>query len=102
MKKVAPEDREEKLKTQPVYAEEGFGDAFRSYDKIFMRDNKNLIDAVKSMPQSEEKTAKAKEVIAKANEFIKVKGIEIGSANSLKNEVKRAMGYAVKAGMGQS
>jgi len=105
MKQVAPEDREEKLKTQPVYSEEveeGFGDVFRSYDAIFMRDNKEMIDAVKAMPQSEEKTAKGNEVIAKANEFIKAKGIEVGSANSLKNEVKRAMGYNVKSNITQS
>ena len=64
LNKLAPEDREEKLKTQPTYSEEveeGFGDAFRSYDTIFIRDNKSLIDAVKSMPQSDEKTEKAKE-----------------------------------------
>lgn len=67
-----------------------------------MRDNKEMIDAVKAMPQSDEKNAKATEVIAKANQFIKAKGIEVGSANSLKNEIKRAMGYNVKAGMSQS
>jgi hypothetical protein len=67
-----------------------------------MRDNKDMIEAVKSMPQSEEKIIKAKEVIRKANEFIKTKGIEVGSANSLKNEIKRAMGYNVKTGMSQS
>ena len=67
-----------------------------------MRDNKDMIDAVKAMPQSDEKNAKANEIIAKANQFIKAKGIEVGSANSLKNEIKRAMGYNVKAGMSQS
>lgn len=67
-----------------------------------MRDNKEMIDAVKSMPQSEEKAAKANEVIAKANEFIKAKGIEVGSATSLKNEVKRAMGYNIKNNARQS
>jgi len=67
-----------------------------------MRDNKEMIDAVKAMPQSEEKTAKATEVIRKANEFIKVKGIEVGSANSLKNEVKRTMGYDIKNNARQS
>ena len=61
-----------------------------------------MIDAVKSMPQSEEKAAKANEVIAKANEFIRAKGIEVGSANSLKNEVKRAMGYNIKNNARQS
>jgi hypothetical protein len=105
LKQTPPEDREAKLKTQPVYSEEveeGFGDVFRSFDAIFIRDNKGLIDAVKSMPQSEEKTAKANEVITKANEFIKAKGIEIGSATSLKNEVKRAMGYNIKNNAKQS
>lgn len=67
-----------------------------------MRDNKEMIDTVKAMPQSEEKIAKGNEVIAKANEFIKAKGIEIGSAISLKNEVKRAMGYNVKSNLTQS
>jgi uncharacterized membrane protein (UPF0127 family) len=67
-----------------------------------MRDNKELIDAVKMMPQSDEKIVKAKEVIELANQFIKAKGIETGSAVSLKNEIKRAMGYNVKTGMGQS
>lgn len=61
-----------------------------------------MIDAVKSMPQSEEKIAKANEVIAKANEFIKAKGIEIGSATSLKNQVKREMGYNIKSNITQS
>jgi hypothetical protein len=67
-----------------------------------MRDNKEMIDAVKAMPQSEEKTVKASEVIRKANEFIKAKGIEVGSANSLKNQVKRAMGYDIKNNARQS
>jgi hypothetical protein len=61
-----------------------------------------MIDAVKSMPQSQEKIAKANEVIAKANEFIKAKGMEVGSATSLKNEVKRAMGYNIKNNSRQS
>lgn len=67
-----------------------------------MRDNKDMIDAVKAMPQSDEKNAKANEIIAKANEFIRAKGIEVGSANSLKNEVKRAMGFNVKSNITQS
>lgn len=67
-----------------------------------MRDNKEMINAVKAMPQSDEKNAKATEVIAKANQFIKAKGIEVGSANSLKNEVKRAMGYNIKNNARQS
>lgn len=67
-----------------------------------MRDNKEMIDAVKAMPQSDEKIAKANEVITKANQFIKAKGIETGSAVSLKNEVKRAMGYNVKSNITQS
>ena len=81
---------------------EGFGDLFKSYDKIFMSNNKEMIDAVKAMPQSEEKAEKAKEVLDKANQFIKEKGIETGSGTSLKNEVKRAMGYNVKNNAKQS
>jgi uncharacterized membrane protein (UPF0127 family) len=75
---------------------------FRSYDTIFMKNNKELIDMVKTMEPSEEKDLKAKEVLSIANQFIKEKGIEVGSANSLKNEIKRAMGYNVKAAMSQS
>ena len=82
--------------------EEGFGDVFRSYDAIFMRNNKALIDQVKTLPTGPEKDAKASEVLKLASKFIAEKGIEVGSANSLKNEVKRAMGYNVKANMGQS
>lgn len=81
---------------------EGFGDLFKSYDKIFMSNNKEMIDAVKALPQSEEKAEKAKEVLGKANQFIKEKGIETGSATSLKNEIKRAMGYNVKNNAKQS
>jgi hypothetical protein len=75
---------------------------FRSYDSIFIKANKDAIDSVKNMPQGDEKDLKAREVLSLANQFIKEKGIEVGSANSLKNEVKRAMGYNVKAGMTQS
>jgi uncharacterized membrane protein (UPF0127 family) len=75
---------------------------FRSYDSIFIKANKDIIDSVKNMPQGDEKDLKAREVLSLANQFIKEKGIEVGSANSLKNEVKRVMGYNVKAGMGQS
>lgn len=82
--------------------DEAFGDMFRSYDKIFMRDNKSDIEAVKSIPDGDEKNAKAKEILAKANQFIKEKGIESGSATSLKNEIKRAMGYKVSLRGGQS
>jgi hypothetical protein len=95
-------EKEDEKKKDNSEVEEGFGDVFRSYDKIFMRDNKEMIDAVKSMPQSQEKIAKANEVIAKANEFIKAKGMEVGSATSLKNEVKRAMGYNIKNNARQS
>ncbi len=95
-------EKEDEKKKDNSEVEEGFGDVFRSYDKIFMRDNKEMIDAVKSMPQSQEKIAKANEVIAKANEFIKAKGMEVGSATSLKNEVKRAMGYNIKNNTRQS
>ncbi len=75
---------------------------FRSYDSIFIKNNKGLIDMIKTMEPSEEKDLKAKEVLSLANQFIREKGIEVGSANSLKNEIKRAMGYNVKAGMSQS
>ena len=54
------------------------------------------------MPAGPEKDAKAMEILRLASKFIAEKGIELGSANSLKNEVKRQMGYTVKAGMGQS
>jgi hypothetical protein len=82
--------------------EAAFGDMFRSYDKIFIRDNKDEIDAIKSMPDGDEKNNKAKELLAKANAFIKEKGIETGSATSLKNEIKRTMGYNVSLRGGQS
>lgn len=67
-----------------------------------MRNNKALIDQVKSLPTGPEKDAKASEVLKLASKFIADKGIEVGSANSLKNEIKRAMGYNVKSNMGQS
>lgn len=67
-----------------------------------MRNNKALIDQVKSLPTGPEKDAKASEVLKLATKFIADKGIEVGSANSLKNEIKRAMGYNVKSNMGQS
>lgn len=96
------EENSEMVSEEDEIDEAAFGDMFRSYDKIFMRDNKAEIDAVKALPQGEEKDAKAKAILAKANEFISSKGIETGSAVSLKNEIKRAMGYNVALRGGQS
>jgi hypothetical protein len=68
--------------------DEAFGDAFRSYDTIFFRDNKDMLDSAKNA-QGEEKESIFNQLMGLANKFIKEKGIEAGSAQSLKNELRR-------------
>jgi hypothetical protein len=68
--------------------EEAFGDILRSYDTIFFRDNKEMVEKAKST-KGDERDSIYNELLKIVNKFIKDKGMESGSAQSLKNELRR-------------
>jgi hypothetical protein len=68
--------------------DEAFGDAFRSYDKIFFREYDDLIQAAMNA-EGPAKDDAYKQIYSALVNFAKKNKMERGSAQSLSNEVKR-------------
>jgi hypothetical protein len=72
-----------------THIDEAFGDFLRSHESIFIRDNKEEFEKVKSMLIGEEKTKAFNDLMIKAKKFANSKDLDSGSRQSFLNELRR-------------